>query len=345
MNNGVVIDGGELNEGGQINIYNSLDSVVMQLDSESPEWGSFLRLTNLLGEHTVLIRSQISNTNQHGRIIVYDKNHQIGTVIDGGEGSTSGGQINMYNASELPTFQLDSQGGAFSSGAPGGSFYSMAAGTGATTIVTNAQSTETRGAQMLLKTLNEVNTIELLAQEGATNGGALKLYNYAGDLTIELDADQGTSGKGRVITQEVQITGGSDFAEIFCVSDIKDLQKGMVVCLDSENEGQLKRSTTKYDKSVVGIISGANGIDTGLMMSDTGTIADGDIPVALVGRTYVKTNVEGGEIQIGDLITSSSEKGIAMRAKNKRKTRGAVIGKAMTKADENGFVLVLINLQ
>jgi hypothetical protein len=115
--------------------------------------------------------------------------------------------------------------------------------------------------------------------------------------------------------------------------------------LDQINEGELKVSNVRYDKKVVGIVSGANGVNTGLIMSDNGTIADGEFPIALAGRVYVKVNQEGGEIQVGDFLTTSSERGKAMKAKNKRKAKGAIIGKAMTKADESGFVLVLVNLQ
>ena len=48
----------------------------------------------------------------------------------------------------------------------------------------------------------------------------------------------------------------------------------------------------------------------------------------------------------GDLLTSSSRAGHAMRADDPERAFGAVIGKAMTPlADGDGLVLVLVNLQ
>jgi hypothetical protein len=80
-------------------------------------------------------------------------------------------------------------------------------------------------------------------------------------------------------------------------------------------------------------------------MGQEGSIADGDYPIALTGRVYVFANEEGGEIQPGDLLTTSSTSGYAMKVQDYHKAQGAIIGKAMTTIDENGFVLILVNLQ
>ena len=81
-------------------------------------------------------------------------------------------------------------------------------------------------------------------------------------------------------------------------------------------------------------------------MGQTGTIAYGKHPVALVGRVYVLCNNEGGEINAGDFLTSASQRGYAKKAGNLVDAQGAIIGKAMGKVNpETGYVLVLINLQ
>ena len=59
----------------------------------------------------------------------------------------------------------------------------------------------------------------------------------------------------------------------------------------------------------------------------------------------MKANQTGGEIFPGDLLTSSKIQGEAMKVKNYRKARGAIVGKALTQMDNNGFVLILVNLQ
>ena len=52
-------------------------------------------------------------------------------------------------------------------------------------------------------------------------------------------------------------------------------------------------------------------------------------------------------IEPGDLLTSSDTAGHAMKSTKRKKTNGAVIGKALTSLEkgDKGLVLVLINLQ
>jgi len=153
------------------------------------------------------------------------------------------------------------------------------------------------------------------------------------------------SGKTRVSSQEVEILGGSDLSEYFDVKSESSVKPGMLVSIAGE-DGSLAITNKKRDKKVVGIVSGANGVDTGLMMGQEGTIAHGDVPVALTGRTYVYATTENGIIEAGDFLTSSSTPGYAMKAKRYRKAKGAIVGKAMTSLKEgSGFVLVLVNLQ
>ncbi len=150
---------------------------------------------------------------------------------------------------------------------------------------------------------------------------------------------------GETTTNVINITGGSDLAEQFQVSN--DVKPGTVVCIDAEHPGQLKASTKAYDKTVAGVISGAGGLQTGMKMGQQGSIADGSHPVALSGRVYCNVDATKGAVRPGDLLTTSNTPGCAMVVKDHAKAQGAVIGKAMTslKAGQKGLVLVLISLQ
>lgn len=144
--------------------------------------------------------------------------------------------------------------------------------------------------------------------------------------------------------------GGADLAEYFDIIDLENedqnLEPGTIVSIDPANPGKLIPCSEAYDKKVAGIISGANGVDAGMLMGHDNTIASGDFPVALTGRVYVKTDNSNGKIKPGDFLTTSGKTGYAMKAKNIKKAKGAIIGKAMTSLDENeGFVLVLVSLQ
>jgi hypothetical protein len=206
----------------------------------------------------------------------------------------------------------------------------------------------TRNAAMELNNYNFTGankTAILLDTEGSNNEPFVILYGKDGiEEAIKLDAD--VSGKSRITVDEVLIKGGADFAENFDILEEDILPSpGMVVSIDANSTGKLTITSEKYDRKVAGIISGANGVESGLMMGQTGSIADGDYPVALTGRVYVYANNENGKIVPGDLLTTSSQKGYAMRVSDFDKAQGAVIGKAMTEVDDKGFVLVLVNLQ
>lgn len=167
-------------------------------------------------------------------------------------------------------------------------------------------------------------------------------------LTLEIDGDYAGTGRSRIILDELQIKGGSDFSEYFDVSPVKNIQPlpGMIVSIDENNPGKMIISHSAYDKKVAGVISGANGIKPGMMMGQKKSIADGEYPVAITGRVYVKAETSRSEIKPGDLLTTSNIPGYAMKAGNLRKGTGAIIGKAMTSLkDAEGFVLVLLGMQ
>ncbi len=151
---------------------------------------------------------------------------------------------------------------------------------------------------------------------------------------------------GTLAAKIVQITG-ADFSEKFEVRRGETrIEPGFVVSIDPANPGKLAVSAKAYDRRVVGIVSGAGGIRTGMLMGQPGTMADGDQPVALSGRVYVWADASNGSIEPGDLLTTSNVPGHAMKVTKHGKAQGAVLGKAMTGLSSGrGMVLVLVTLQ
>ncbi|HMB92391.1 MAG TPA: hypothetical protein VKP65_16180, partial [Rhodothermales bacterium] len=179
------------------------------------------------------------------------------------------------------------------------------------------------------------------------DGSSVILKDASGTAKITLNTDEG--GDGRIITQELEITGGSDLSENFDVTGrfgVEAPTPGMVVSIDPENPGQLALSGTPYDRMVAGVVSGAGGIETGLLMGQKGSEADGAYPVALTGRVYVWVDASYGSITPGDLLTSSATPGHAMKVGDYPQAQGAILGKAMTALPEGqGLVLMLVTLQ
>jgi len=170
-----------------------------------------------------------------------------------------------------------------------------------------------------------------------------------GNPTAKLDV------AGMTKTQVLQITGGADLSESFEVKATLDagdnastqqIRPGMVVSIDPDNPGKLVISSRAYDRGVAGIISGAGGVKPGMLMSQSGSIADGTHPVALNGRVYCWADAANGPINPGDLLTTSNLPGYAMKVIDHGKAQGAIIGKAMTALPKGrGLVLILVALQ
>ncbi len=144
----------------------------------------------------------------------------------------------------------------------------------------------------------------------------------------------------------LQITGGADLSEGFDVGG-SSIEPGMVVSIDPGNPGRLVPSREAYDRKVAGIVSGAGGVATGMVMGHDGTIANGKHPVALSGRVYCLVDAGKHAVEPGDLLTSSNTVGHAMKVTDHDRANGAILGKAMTPMakGEKGMVLVLVSLQ
>ena len=111
--------------------------------------------------------------------------------------------------------------------------------------------------------------------------------------------------------------------------------------IDPDHPGQLKPSSIAYDPLVAGIVSGAGNLQPGVTLSD-----QEGVPIALAGRVYVKAEAFSGAIHPGDLLTTSSMPGLAMKASDRLLAQGAIIGKAMTGLESGtGLILVLVSLQ
>lgn len=151
---------------------------------------------------------------------------------------------------------------------------------------------------------------------------------------------------GTTRTHVLNITGGSDLAEPFAITNPGAVEPGMVVSIDSLHPGRLRVADQAYDQGVVGCVSGANDLQPGLVMHQEGASAEAGIPVALTGRVYCLADASYGEIRPGDLLTTSGTPGHAMRASDPNLATGAVLGKAMSgMAEGRGWVLVLVSLQ
>jgi hypothetical protein len=114
------------------------------------------------------------------------------------------------------------------------------------------------------------------------------------------------------------------------------VEPGDVVVIDPNHDEQVVKSTKPYDTAVAGIISTEPAMVIG--KSDTET------PLALAGRVLCKVSAENGPVHRGDLLTTSSTPGHAMKATEP--TIGTILGKAMGELEsDTGVITVLVTLQ
>lgn len=172
------------------------------------------------------------------------------------------------------------------------------------------------------------------AFSGATGGDLVFQVNNAGTVFC---ADEMSS-------KSLLIRGGADLAEPFPVSEDR-VPSGAVMVIDPAHPGRLKLSSEAYDSKVAGIVSGAGGVLPGIVLTQTDVLADGR-NVALSGRVYALVDADQAPVQPGDLLTTSTTPGHAMKAADPVRRSGAIIGKAMTPLESGrGLVLVLVSLQ
>jgi hypothetical protein len=139
-------------------------------------------------------------------------------------------------------------------------------------------------------------------------------------------------------------TGPRDLAENFLSEEA--LEPGEVVCFHAHRESVV-RSTRPNDPLVCGVVSTAPGV---LLHSDPDADqAEKDrlVPIALSGRVPCRVVDENGPIRRGDLLTSSSTLGHAMRAKaiwvdgQQIYQAGTILGKALTSLEAGTGVVEL----
>ena len=120
------------------------------------------------------------------------------------------------------------------------------------------------------------------------------------------------------------------------------VKKGEIVSIVGDDK--LGKSNQSYDENLIGVVSSKRTCtfhlgDESPLYKDTVRL-----PIALVGKVFLKVNNERGPIKIGDTITSSSSPGIGMKAVD----AGKIIGYAMEgedfKDEELKEILVFVNV-
>lgn len=193
------------------------------------------------------------------------------------------------------------------------------------------------------------NTKVLIRGQGAGTA-ALKI---AGSLIVGFPVSF-SPNQTQVYSNAAGVIGKLDLAETFEAGE--PVSPGDVVVINEANK-TTKKSSIPYDKKVLGVVSENPAV---LLKGPVTQFAppaqegSGTKPaVALAGRVKCKVTLENGPIEYGDLLTTSSRPGYAMKATDPEKSFGAVIGKALEDFAESpsgnekdaGLITILVSLQ
>jgi hypothetical protein len=151
------------------------------------------------------------------------------------------------------------------------------------------------------------------------NGGFAGVFNGSVLVTLNVDVN-GNLG----VLGDVSLVG-ADVAEEFDAIQGEDIEPGSVVVLADGDHVMV--SSEAYDRRVVGVVSGAGGCRPGVVLDRQPT--PGRWPLALVGKVWCKVVADDAPIEVGDLLTTSTTPGHAMRASDPVRSFGAVLGKAL----------------
>ncbi|MDO8571668.1 MAG: hypothetical protein Q7R79_03230, partial [bacterium] len=175
-----------------------------------------------------------------------------------------------------------------------------------------------------------------------TNTPGYKL-DVAGDINISYLGDHIAMKKDERLALATDRIG-LDVAELFEAEETVEVGDVLVV---GKTERKLRKSDSKYQSEIIGVVSGSpailfEGADVKAGARPNRFTKGEKPPVALAGRVPVKVSLENGSIKPGDYLTTSSKKGVAMKATEP----GATVGVALEVYDGSGedTVLTFINI-
>jgi len=167
----------------------------------------------------------------------------------------------------------------------------------------------------------------------AGTGNALLINHSGASGNIFVGQDNGTNvarvnlaGKG-FFNGGTQASG-ADVAEAFDVhGEVKDFEPGDILVISTEKDRTVEKSTGAYSNLVAGVYA----TKPGLLLTEENIDSEllGKVPMGVIGVIPTKVCIEGGAIKRGDMLVTSSQNGVAMKADLNKVKVGQVLGKAL----------------
>ena len=287
----------------------------------------------------------------------------LSNVVTGSYGVVGGGAANSAGLYGMVPGGFSNTAGeaAFAAGEyayashPGSFVWNDESGYPLSSTVANQFLARATGGFVLLRSIGDPHGTgaALQVEHGGTNGEAGWLYTTNPTTTADVvralkyptatnNFFRCTNYDGATVTNKCHIdangafTAGSDFAEALPARGGRaGFEPGDVLVASREVPGEVEKSSRRYDTRAIGVYSTRPGFLGADKNGETRVDPD-DIPVAITGIVPAKVTSENGPIEPGDLLTTSSTPGYAMKATPVSVAgveiypAGTILGKALT---------------
>ena len=330
-------------EGGQLFVFNAEKEIIARIDEESRLWlgghgtdgdvmllprsanhqSSELATIRLVGDPA---QAWVGGKGNDGNLVIVSADREQRLLV-GIDSSTKAGQIRIKDGDGNQCIWLDGRRGKLRLGS------------------------EEREGDLTLSNAQDETVLQLVG--GASESSSARIYGNGDTAELRIGGE-GVDGDIHVTDRRgrtrIHLDGSegdiilknADCAEDFDLAGARIIEPGTVVVL--RKDGKLHTSQKPYDRRVVGVIAGAGQFKPGLVLDRRQGLGRG--PVSLLGKTYCKVEANSSPVCIGDLLTTSSVPGHAMKAQDVSQTAGSILGKALGSLTKGqGLIPVLVTLQ
>lgn len=197
------------------------------------------------------------------------------------------------------------------------------------------------------------NAIGVTGRANAASGEGVRGENAHGGLaghfvgSVRVDGNMLVNGNMEVtgavtVDGDVFLRNRGDVAEQF--GAIGECAPGSVMIIGES--ALLELCSRDYDKRAVGVVSGGGSLRPAITLGGCEVQNASTVSIAMVGTAFCLVDADRAAIEAGDLLTSSSTPGHAMKAGDPVSAFGAVIGKTLGSLPRGrGLVPIVISLQ
>ncbi|MCS3799277.1 beta strand repeat-containing protein [Niastella sp. OAS944] len=187
---------------------------------------------------------------------------------------------------------------------------------------------------------NTANINPVLTAEQHSNG-SIAVFRSGNPGTVNVAR---INSAGRGFFNGGTQNSGADVAEVFDVEgSINNYEPGDVLVISLDKDRAVAKSGEPYSTLVLGVYA----TKPGVLLTEEHIDSDlsNKAPMGVIGVIPTKVCTEGGAIQKGDLLVTSSTPGVAMKANPDKVKPGQVIGKALDNYNAAGIskIKVFVN--